>query len=122
MNVGKSAGRSTSASRIFQGWASISQAGLKLIWALLKEAVSQWQKDQAPRVGAALAFYTAFSLSPLLIIAIAIAGLVFGREGAQGQIVAQIQGLVGSEGAKAIQAMIQNARKPSSGVTSISFH
>ena len=67
-------------------------------------------------MAAALAYYTIFSLAPLLIIAVAIAGLVFGMEAAQGEISGQIQGLVGRDGAKAIQAMIQSAHKPVHGV------
>lgn len=84
-------------------------------WVLLKHTFFKWLEDKAPRLGAALAYYTMFSLSPVLIITIAIAGLVFGQKASQGQIVAQIQGLVGEEGAKAIQAMIENARRPASG-------
>jgi membrane protein len=67
-------------------------------------------------MGAALAYYTIFSLAPLLIIAVAIAGLAFGMQAAQGEIAGQIQGLVGREGAKAIEAMIQSAHKPAHGV------
>ncbi len=58
----------------------------KQIFAILKETASDWMEDQAPTLGAALAYYTVFSLAPLLVIAIAIAGLVFGQEAAQGQI------------------------------------
>jgi membrane protein len=67
-------------------------------------------------MGAALAYYTIFSLAPLLIIAVAVAGLAFGMEAARGEIVREIQGLVGRDGARAIQDMIQSARKPSHGV------
>jgi membrane protein len=62
------------------------------IFAILKETASDWMEDQAPTLGAALAYYTVFSLAPLLIIAIAIAGLVFGQEAAQGQIFDQLRG------------------------------
>jgi len=88
----------------------------RTISALLKTAYSEWSKDKAPRMGAALAYYTIFSLAPLLIIAVAIAGLAFGMQAAQGEIAGQIQGLVGREGAKAIEAMIQSAHKPAHGV------
>ena len=68
-------------------------------------------------MGAALAYYTVFSLAPLLIIAIAIAGLVFGQEAAQGQIFEQLRGLIGEESGKAMQDMVQNANaKPATGV------
>ena len=72
--------------------------------------------DQAPTLGAALAYYTVFSLAPLLVIAIAIAGLVFGHEAAQGQIFDQLRGLLGEASAKAMQDMVQNANaKPATG-------
>ena len=74
-------------------------------------------EDQASTLGAALAYYTVFSLAPLLIIAIAIAGLVFGQEAAQGQIFEQLRGLLGEASAKAMQDMVQNANaKPATGV------
>jgi membrane protein len=88
----------------------------KAISGLLKAAFSEWSKDNAPRMGAALAYYTIFSLAPLLIIAVAIAGLAFGIDAARGEIAREIQGLVGRDGARAIQDMIQSARKPAHGV------
>lgn len=88
---------------------------IKTIFALLKETVSEWNKDKASRLAAALAYYTVFSLSPLLIITIAIAGAVFGEEAVRGEIVGQIQGLVGKPGAEFIQAAIENASKPQAG-------
>ena len=63
-----------------------------------------------------MAFYSVFALAPLFLIVIAMAGLVFGQEAAQGQIIGQIQGLVGEDSAKAIQHMIEEARKPSAGI------
>jgi membrane protein len=89
----------------------------KEIFAILKKTASDWMEDQAPTLGAALAYYTVFSLAPLLIIAIAIAGLVFGQEAAQGQIFDQLRGLMGEASAKAMQDMVQNASaKPATGV------
>jgi membrane protein len=67
-------------------------------------------------MGAALAYYTLFSLAPILIVAIAIAGLAFGQEAVRGELVGQIQGLVGREGALAVQAMLEGAAKPSSSI------
>ncbi len=87
----------------------------KTIVGLLKDTFAEWQEDKAARLAAALAYYTAFSLAPLLIIVIAIAAVVFGQDAAQGEIVGQIQGLVGKEGAEAIQTMIENSRKPAEG-------
>jgi membrane protein len=67
-------------------------------------------------MGAALAYYTLFALAPILIVAIAIAGLAFGPEAVRGEIVGQIEGLVGLEGARAVQAMLEGAAKPSSSI------
>ncbi len=92
-----------------------------MIGTLLKSVFSAWWQDNAPRLGAALAFYTLFSLSPLLIIAVGVAGLIFGREAAQGHIIAQIEGLVGHDGAIAVQALIESARKPASGIMATLF-
>jgi membrane protein len=89
---------------------------LRVMSKLLRDTVTKWMDDHAQRMGAALAFYTVFSLAPLLLIVIAIAGLVFGQEAAEGQIIGQIQGFVGEDSAKAIQVMLENARKPSSGL------
>lgn len=89
----------------------------KELFAILKETASDWMEDQAPTLGAALAYYTVFSLAPLLIIAIAIAGLVFGQEAARGQIFDQLRGLLGDASGKAMQDMVQNAnQKPATGI------
>jgi membrane protein len=93
----------------------------KVIYELLKKTYTDWSRDKAPRMGAALAYYTIFSLAPLLVIAIAIAGFVFGREAVEGRITYQIQGLVGSESARAVQTMIQSAHKPAHGVIATIF-
>lgn len=79
---------------------------LERIRALISKSVLAWLDDYAPSMGAALAYYTLFSLAPLLMIAIAVAGLVFGQEAARGEIVAQIQGLIGREGAIAVQGLL----------------
>jgi membrane protein len=92
------------------------QMSLKVIWKLLSETYLKWSEDHAQGLGAALAFYTVFSLAPLLLIVIAIAGLVFGQEAAEGQIIGQIQGLVGEESAVAIQGILENVRKPATGL------
>src|SRR5258705_13567854 len=88
----------------------------KAISGLLKAAYVEWSKDKAPRMGAALAYYMIFSLAPLLIITVAIAGLAFGMQAAQGEIAGQIEGFIGRDGAKTIEAMIQSAHKPAHGV------
>ena len=70
---------------------------------VLKQTFSEWIEDQAPTLGAALAYYTVFSLAPLLVISISIAGLVFGKEAAQGQIFDQLRGLLGDESGRAMR-------------------
>ena len=90
---------------------------LKEAISILKETFSEWMEDQAPTLGAALAYYTVFSLAPVLIIAISIAGLVFGKEAAQGQIFDQLRGLLGDESGRAMQVMVQNASaEPATGL------
>ena len=89
---------------------------LKVMWKLLSATFFKWSNDHAQALGAALAFYTVFSLAPLLLIVIAIAGLVFGQDAAEGQIIGQIRGLVGEDSAKAIQDILENVRKPSTGL------
>lgn len=89
---------------------------LKALWNLLKATAVEWSRDQAPRLGAALAYYAIFSLAPLLIIAVSISGFVFGREAATGQIVGQIQGVVGRDTAMAIQTMIEKSNQPAANI------
>jgi len=88
----------------------------KRFFDLARKSVSAWSDDYAPSMGAAIAYYTVFSLAPLLLIVIAVAGAVFGREAVQGEIVAQLQGLIGYEGAVAIQGLIKSASKPAEGL------
>jgi membrane protein len=89
---------------------------LRAIPALLKETSFEWYADRGPRLGAALAFYTLFSLAPLLLIITAIAALAYGEEVAHAQIMRQIEVFIGGAGAEAIRAVIENASRPSSGV------
>ncbi|WP_293100658.1 YihY/virulence factor BrkB family protein [Moorena sp. SIOASIH] len=84
----------------------------KAILGLLKETFKEWKEDNASRLAAALSYYMIFSLAPVLIIAIAIVGSIFGEEAAKGEIVEQIQGLVGEQGAQFIQTAITNANRP----------
>src|SRR3954447_20968506 len=83
---------------------------------LIKESFQEWQKDGALDLGAALAYYTIFSLAPLLLVALAVAGLLWDRGQIQGQLIAEIQGLIGPEGAQAVQTMLENAGRHGSGV------
>ena len=91
------------------------------ILGLLKEAFEEWNEDNAPRLGAALSYYTIFSIAPLLMISIAVAALVFGHDAAEGRIVAQLQQFIGRGAAESVQAMIENARKPGQGVLATVF-
>jgi membrane protein len=88
----------------------------KAIWRLLKQSAASWRKDYAPSMGGALAYYTLFSIAPVLIIAIAVAGAVFGEEAARGEIIVQLRGLLGESGATAIEGLIESARKPTDGI------
>ncbi|WP_222597808.1 YihY/virulence factor BrkB family protein [Euhalothece natronophila] len=85
---------------------------LKELFALLKETFTQWLGHKAPRLAAALAYYMVFSLSPMIIIAIAIAGAIFGEDAARGQIVAQMSDVVGEEAANIMERAIANASRP----------
>jgi membrane protein len=108
------AGRTSDEVEIHDGMEPRSKVGVA--FGLLKETFSRWNEDGAPRMAAALSYYTAFSMAPLLILAISIAGLVLSREAAQGKIVEQIGSLVGKQSAAAIQSMIQAANRPSKGI------
>jgi len=91
----------------------------KSLWQFLKDIATQWFEDEPFQLAAALSYYTLFSLAPIFIIAIALAGLFFGREAATNQIVQTLQGLVGEESAKAVQEMVRNASgKPKTGMIS----
>ena len=85
-------------------------------WEIFKAAANAWMDDYAPSMGAALSYYTLFSLAPLLVLIIAIAGMIFGQDAAQGAIIAQLQGIMGEEGATAVQGLLQAAREPSTGI------
>ncbi|MGH7525988.1 MAG: YihY/virulence factor BrkB family protein [Gemmatimonadales bacterium] len=86
------------------------------LWWILKRALGGWWNDNVPRLGASLSYYTLFALAPVLVVAIGIAGLVFGAEAVRGEIVGQIDGLVGRDGARAVQAMLESASKPSESI------
>jgi membrane protein len=92
---------------------------LRAVWNLIKETASSWSDINAPRLGAALAFYTMLSIAPLLVLSIAIAGLVFGEPAAQGRILGELQSLIGYQGAAAIQDLLEHARHLSSGLSAL---
>ena len=86
------------------------------IKSLFGDAFVAWNRHKVPRLGAALAFYTLFSLTPLLLFVVGIGGLVFGKEAAESQIVWQIKTLVGATGASAIEAILQGTRNTTHGL------
>lgn len=83
---------------------------------LAKKSFQCWRDDYAASMGAALAYYTMFSLAPLLLIVISVAGLVFGVDAARGEIFLQLRGLMGAEGALAVQGLLESVSKPSEGI------
>lgn len=89
---------------------------LTQIWELTKTSTNAWLDDFAPSMGAAISYYTLFSLAPMLIISIAVAGFFFGEEAARGEIFGQLRGLLGEEGAAAIQGLLKSANEPAEGV------
>ena len=84
-------------------------------WRILKQAVSAWSEDFAPSMGAALSYYMLFSIAPLLIIVIAMAGFFFGAQAVHGEVFAQLSGLMGEEGARAIEALLKSTSQPKEG-------
>ena len=88
---------------------------MKKYLGIFKQTISEFSQDKVPRLGAALAYYTIFSLAPLLLIAISIAGIVFGHDAAQNKIFEQLRGVLGTTTAAAMQEMVKNAAKPKSG-------
>jgi membrane protein len=89
---------------------------LKKIWTILRESASEWSDDNATRLSASLAFYTILSITPLFVIATAIAGAVFGDDAANGALSDQLRGTVGDAGADVAQTAVQNADRPKTGI------
>lgn len=92
---------------------------LKGIRGFIKEVFEKFIDDKCPKLGAALSFYTIFSIAPVIVIAIAVAALIFGKDAARGEIISQIQGLAGYEGAKVIQTALKNAQYSGKGFITI---
>jgi membrane protein len=89
---------------------------LKALPRVLRQASSEWFSDNAPRLGASVAFYTLLSLAPVIVIAVAVAAAVYGKEATQGRLASEIQSMVGPEAARTIQGIIKGAYKPRTGV------
>ena len=94
---------------------------LKTLWSLTSEAASSWMDDYAASMGAALAYYTMFSIAPLLLIVVSIAGLLFGEEAARGEIYDQLSSLMGADGAYALQSLLEGANQPRTGMWATLF-
>jgi membrane protein len=88
---------------------------LTVLWSIAKEAAGSWSTHKDSRQGAALAYYSVFSLGPIIVIAIAVAGFFFGREAVTGEVADSIKALLGDTGAKAVQAMLVDAGRPHEG-------
>ena len=93
----------------------LSWASPKAFWGLIKSTATEWSEDQAPMLGAALAFYSVLSIAPLLLIAVAVASVVYGEQAASGELADKLKKFVGDQGADAMQTMLQNAHKPGAG-------
>jgi membrane protein len=89
---------------------------MRPLWTIVKEAGLNWSEHRDARQGAALAYYSVFSIGPVIVIAIAVAGLAFGREAVNGEVAASIKGMLGDKGADAVQAMLADASRPRQGV------
>lgn len=82
---------------------------------MLSQTFSAWNEHEAPRLGAALAFYTILSLAPLVILVIALVALIFGHSTAQDQLLGQVDSMIGHQGSEAVKGMIEHAQEPASG-------
>lgn len=91
-------------------------APLRAAWALVRQVANSWLDDYAMSMGAALSYYTLFSMAPLLLIVISVAGFFFGEDAARGQIVAQLRSVMGDAGANAVQDLLTSVRQPGQGV------
>jgi membrane protein len=94
---------------------------LRDLWQLCKAAARGWVNDYAQSMGAALAYYTMFSTAPLLLIVISIAGLVFGEDAARGEIFGELKDLLGSNGALAVQGLLESVNQPAQGAAATIF-
>ncbi len=107
---------SETAAAALEDAATTAKPSLKTWWTLVKTATSSWVDDYAPSMGAALSYYTVFSLAPLLLIVVSVAGLVFGEDAVRGALFAQLRGLMGDDAAKAVQGLLASVNKPTQGI------
>ena len=90
---------------------------LRKAWRFAALVYEKWSRDNVPQLGASLAFYTALSIAPILVISLGVGAFVFGDDAARGEVASQMRSLIGSQGAHAVEDMIDSANKPASGVT-----
>ena len=90
-------------------------------WSLARETMTSWSEDYASSMGAALAYYTMFSIAPLLLIVISVAGLAFGEQAARGEIMDQLASLMGEDGARAVQSLLAAVNHPATGIWATLF-
>src|SRR5688572_22248557 len=89
---------------------------VKLVWQALKESFNGFMDDNVPKLSASLAYYTVFSIAPLLLLIIFIASMFLGREAVEGSIYEQVRSFIGNESAAQVQEMIKNAALADKGV------
>ena len=91
------------------------------VWPLLKQTYREWSEDEAPRLAAALAYYTIFSLAPVLVIVVAVAGLAFGADEVRAALVGQVRGLLGEAGSDLVLTMLREAARPKDSLTAMAL-
>jgi membrane protein len=111
-------GKKEIAGDVFRHVRDFARLGRDRVFALLDETLNEWLDDRAPRLGAALAYYTLLSLAPLLVVVVAVAALVVGKTAVEGELFWQTQWLLGREGAAAVQGMLRNADHLGTGIVS----
>src|SRR3954447_4461149 len=90
--------------------------GFKTAWSMTKQTFGEWSSDKGGRLGAALSYYTVFSLAPLLLLIISVAGLAFGRAAVEGRIFGELTGIIGPDAARLVQSAVAKASHPRGGI------
>src|SRR5512140_1290450 len=90
-------------------------------WRLTLRAFRAWADDYAPSMGAALSYYALFSIAPLVLIVIGVAGFFFGEQAARGELFGELNALIGAAGARAVESLVSNARTPQSGLLAMTI-
>ena len=106
---------------VWQKFGAQVTISLRETWSCMEMSLEEWSRDNAPRLAAALAFYTLLSVAPLLVIAVSIAAEAFGRQAVAGQLGYQLQSYIGSQGAVAVESMLRAAYHPQTGILAATF-